>query len=84
MKREPETMTRAPSRIAGQMTARAYTALADKHRPTSWEALQHEIVRLHREQGLKPRDISLALCVGLDDVLQAIKDSQPNEVNSNA
>ena len=50
-----------------------YAALAQLHRPTSPEAIAVEIRRLHAE-GLKPRDIAVALRLGLTQVLEAIGD----------
>jgi hypothetical protein len=48
-----------------------YAALAQLHRPTSPKAISAEIRRLHAD-GLKPRDISVALRIDLSQVLQII------------
>lgn len=44
----------------------------EQHRPTDGEALQAECRRMHRE-GLKPRDIAVALKIGVAAVLQALE-----------
>jgi hypothetical protein len=44
----------------------------EQYRPTDGEALQAECRRMHRE-GLKPRDIAVALKIGVAAVLQVLE-----------
>ena len=62
--------------IGGVLDMAAYAALSQLHRPTDPEALAAEIRRL-RATGLRARDISTALRLPHDQVVNVLADVTP-------
>jgi hypothetical protein len=67
------------SRRASIGGALDYRRLAELHKPADAAAIAAEIRRLHGD-GLKPRDISIALRISLETVLAALQSISTNEV----
>lgn len=61
------------------MTADAYTLLAQQHRPSDPARLAAEVVRLHNDLNLTTADISTALRMSHDDVVNILS-SPPTQV----
>lgn len=59
------------SAIGGAMTHAAYALLAQRHRPQEPHVMAAEVRRLHAD-GLTPRDISTALQLPMDEVINTI------------